>query len=320
MLTEGYVRLLVPRIVLTEFQKNRERIAERAQRSLSTHFNLVKDAIRKVDGDNKQKTRVLEYLSNVDQRIPLVGGVATGTLDRIEGVLKAAAPIETSDEVKLRAADRGIYRKAPCHHENKNAMADAVLIEIYFECVKKGNAGERFAFVTHNKHDFSDMANNQKIPHPDFADDFSRVKSLYFVTLADCLRRIDPALVQEAIFENSYEQEVRSLSEILEAMDRLTTQVWYNRHKNLEWAIGRGKHKVVSRDEWDASWQKRKAYGQTHTIDTVWERALTAGKRAEQQLGKGNYGPWNDFEWGMLNGKLSALRWALGDEWDMLDT
>jgi len=26
------------------------------------------------------------------------------------------------------------------------------------------------------------------------------------------------------------------------------------------------------------------------------------------------------FEWGMINGKLSALRWVMGDEWDMLDT
>jgi hypothetical protein len=42
--------------------------------------------------------------------------------------------------------------------------------------------------------------------------------------------------------------------------------------------------------------------------------------RAARELGKGNYGPWTDFEWGMINGKLSALRWALGDEWDMLDT
>lgn len=33
-----------------------------------------------------------------------------------------------------------------------------------------------------------------------------------------------------------------------------------------------------------------------------------------------NLGPWNDFDWGMLNGKFSALRWVLGDKWDMLDT
>lgn len=27
-----------------------------------------------------------------------------------------------------------------------------------------------------------------------------------------------------------------------------------------------------------------------------------------------------DFGWGMMNGNLSALRWVLGDDWDMLDT
>lgn len=183
MVREAYMHLLVPRIVLTEFEKNRERVARRARRSLGTPFNLVREAVRQVEGDSAEKGRVLEYLADVGHRIPRTSGAATGTLDRIEDLLKRTAPIEASDEVKLRAADRALNRKAPCHHDNKNAMADAVLIETYFECVSKAKAGERFAFVTHNKHDFSDMAKNQKWVHTDLAAGFSKIKSRYFVSL-----------------------------------------------------------------------------------------------------------------------------------------
>ena len=48
--------------------------------------------------------------------------------------------------------------------------------------------------------------------------------------------------------------------------------------------------------------------------------ALKAARSVERRYGQKNLGPWDDFEWGMINGKLSALRWVLGDEWDMLDT
>lgn len=54
-------------------------------------------------------------------------------------------------------------------------------------------------------------------------------------------------------------------------------------------------------------------------VTSIWKSALEAAKRKEKEYGKEELGPWDNFEWGMLNGKQSALRWALGDEWDMLD-
>jgi hypothetical protein len=47
---------------------------------------------------------------------------------------------------------------------------------------------------------------------------------------------------------------------------------------------------------------------------------LKAARRLEKKYGKENLGPYSKFEWGMINGKLSALRWVFGDDWDMLDT
>jgi hypothetical protein len=316
LIKDGLLNLIVPSTVITEFRKNRNRVAKASAKSLSSHFNLVKDAIRKADGDTKRKNLVLSHLSDVDHRIPILGGAAEVALERIDKILAAATVIETSDAVKVRAADRALHRKAPCHHDNKNSMADAVLIETYIECVHAASGRQRFAFVTHNKHDFSLINGNQKLPHVDLAASFSRIKSMYFINLAECLRRIDPMRVTHHMWEQEWSQEPRSLTEILKAMDTLTQQIWYNRHMNRVYLIERGKIKVVDR----ATWEKGKRDNQRLIIDEIWKGALKAARATEKRLGKENVGPWTDFEWGMLNGKLSALRWMLGEDWDELYT
>jgi hypothetical protein len=90
----------------------------------------------------------------------------------------------------------------------------------------------------------------------------------------------------------------RSHKEILEAEKEFFDKVWYIRSLILEQ-------------------RERERNGGRLSVSRTAEKAR---ERIRQQYGAENVGPWDDFEWGMVNGKLSALRWVLGDEWDFLDT
>jgi hypothetical protein len=91
----------------------------------------------------------------------------------------------------------------------------------------------------------------------------------------------------------------RDEAEILAALDELLDKVWYNRH---------------------LAFRERVEAGEEQVDPGVWAGALRSARKVESHYPRGELGPWDDFEWGMINGKLSALRWVLGDEWDMLDT
>lgn len=105
--------------------------------------------------------------------------------------------------------------------------------------------------------------------------------------------------------DNSFDQseddvfESRTKEEIEEAIQELIDKVWYDRHQQLKNDIEEGKEEVDPQ---------------------IWKDACIAAKKIEDKYGVENLGPYDSFDWGMLNGKLSALRWVMGDEWDMLDT
>lgn len=303
------VKLIVPRVVLGEIARNKARIVQESGRSMSNVFKRVKEAVDKF-GDPKKKRLALDQLNDVDHRIPLLGESVNSTIGRIEALLNSAAIVEISDAVKVRAAQRAIDRTAPFHRQ-RNGIDDAILIEVYAEQVTAGT-GERFAFVTHNTKDFSDPTGSNKSPHPDLVPLFSRIKSRYFITLGEAVKRVRPDLVSDLMLEHEgWVEQTRSLSEIVEAIDEMCNKVWYDRHQLLQQQIDDGRHKLVENDE---------PYGQHATRHDIWAGAKKSARRVERKYGKDNLGPYSKFDWGMLNGKLSALRWVLGDEWDMLYT
>jgi hypothetical protein len=241
------ISLILPQTILDEFGRNRTRVIEESRQSLSTTMKRVKEVVEKF-GDPKGKNVVLEHLNDVDRRLPGLGENAIEAVGRVERLFKVTPVIEISEAVKLRAAQRAIDGRAPFHRQ-KNSMNDALLIEVYSDLLQSDDAkGVRFAFVTHNIKDFSTTAGDSRLPHPDIAMVFSKIKSLYLTSLGVALKRIEPALITDLMIEQEWEQEPRRLTEILKAIDLLYHQVWYNRHQIWKERIAEGKIKIVEKE------------------------------------------------------------------------
>lgn len=94
----------------------------------------------------------------------------------------------------------------------------------------------------------------------------------------------------------------RNDKSILAMYRELWDKVWYNRQKVRLQKISAGEVKLTEMDK--------------HLLKSN-EKVL---REMEEKYGKENL-QWDDFEWGLLSGRMSALAWVMGSEWEeSLDT
>jgi PIN domain len=291
------LQLLVPKVVIDEFERNRDRVETDMTRSVTSTFQRVRAAVNE-HGRGEGREEALKHIDDLTHRLPLINQMAIRQFSEILELLRAGRSLEPSREVHQRVIQRGLDKRAP-FHRSKNSVADALLIEMYGEVLTAdATSADEYCFVTTNTKDFSLPDGDIRQPNTDIAEFFTSPRSRYFTNLATALTAHFPDETDDLLAELDYHDEPRSLSEIAPLLDKLWDQIWYNRHKNLEYQIEVGEVELVD---------VYRPADQRTVVRSVWERAQAAARAMEEKYGPDDLGPWDDFEWGMISGKMSAL-------------
>ena len=295
--------LLVPSLVIEEFDRNRPRSEMAVTTSVLHRLRQLRRELREYAGEDREHI----WLAETEQQIPLVSARAPQNFRAIDELLRGGKILKPTNAERTKAAQRGIDKRAP-FTSDKNSVADAVLIEIYASQIAKAKAGDISAFVTSNHRDFSKPNGDHRQPHPDLAELFDGDQSRYVYRaeglhelLLECFEDWYLELQDEIdVFLDS--EEPRTLAEIVEAEQEFFDRVGYVRD-------------YVHCDEDDPE-----------RDDDLRARVLENRERLEAKYGRESLrkaiGPGHApaWEYGYISGKLATLRWVLGSEWDFLDT
>jgi hypothetical protein len=226
--------------------------------------------------------------------------MATRNFRDILDLLKDGRTLEPGDAEREGVVRRGLAKQAP-FHRHKNSVADAMLVELYATAIREGGEGT-FCLVTSNSDDFSVEKGDRRLPHPDIEALFSGPTSRYYYAvdgLQAALADYYGEEFEEILDMSDFQENPRTLAEILEAEQEFFDRVWYERSVCHTLPYEDGDRVGIT----DAQYKVSKD-----------AQARVLARRPDVRLCE------SDFEWGMWNGKLSTLRWVLGSEWDFLDT
>lgn len=299
---QGEIELLVPEVIVDEFERNRDRVETSMTSTVAQRFKLMKQDLGDYGGSDYEQA--LDVIEGLAHEVPLIGAMTTRNFKEVLELLKKGQQLVPTDVERNNVVQRGLDRRAP-FHRSRNSVADALLIEVYASALNVLDVTtDPHAFVTSNSDDFSLVNGDKREPHEDIAELFAEDGSSYGLGVegmnAILLDHFGDEI--EQLFEETYfEEQPRKLAEITSAEQEMFDRIWY--HRSLQ-------HQYKLEDEGDET-----------EVERLLQVAGSGRARMEATYTEeGQLGPYTDFELGMLHGKMSALRWVLGSEWDFLDT
>ncbi|MEA5457290.1 PIN domain-containing protein [Sinomonas sp. JGH33] len=302
LIHQGEVKLLVPPVIVEEFDRNEARVQAMMTSSIASRFKQIRQDLVTYGSDDD--AHAVEVIEDLGRHLPLIGAMTSRNFREIRELLIAGQTVEPTEAEMMRVVERGLRKAAP-FHSGKNSVADAVIFELYQTATQAADLTEDpHAFVTSNYTDFSRVNGDRREPHDNIAEAFDGTGSRYALGvdgLDMILRDHFGEEIEELFEETDFREEPRRLDEIVAAETEMFDRIWYYRSMQ---------HDYRAEQEEDIEELERL-------------RAIAGPARARVEATytqPGQLGPYTDFELGMLNGKMSALRWVLGSAWDFLDT
>lgn len=299
LLFQKKLELLVPSLILDEFDRNRPRAEAATSSSVRERFRLLRQDLQDYGDDGAQ-----EWIAEMTHQIPHVSARSLQNFSEISDLLRAGTQLQPSATEYAAVVRRGLDKKAPLHLD-KNSVADALLIEQYIAVLRLAAPQDHYVFATANYSDFSVPKGDRRLPHSDIVDVFSAENSHYAYDVDGLISILGQQLGSDYLDEAEEVEfiqnatETRSYADILSAEREYFDKVWYGRS-------------IIHDDAGEQA--------NPNLSDSLKANILAARRRIEEKYGGENLPPVDDWEWGYMHGKLAALRWTLGEEWDFLDT
>jgi hypothetical protein len=232
------LELLVPALVLDEFERNRPRIQQSMTASVSERFRLPRADLDAYGGEDRGYA--FGIIEEWAHHVPLIGAMTTRNFDDIQELLMEGRSVVPTHAQHAGVVQRGLAKQAP-FHRSKNSVADALLIELYAAVIADVDLDtEPHCFITSNSDDFSMSGGDKRKPHPDTAPLFTGDGSSYGLGvdgLATILARHFGAEYHEMLDEMDFQEEPRRLEEIQQAESEFFNRISYQCHVNRELSL-----------------------------------------------------------------------------------
>lgn len=166
-------------------------IIEEWKRNKESTINKIKETILK---EAKPAKTICEFLSEpdkkalgtiIDSAIANREKLALDRVEELERILMSSPKMEVTDEMKLKAVEFALLKKAPFSVKG-NSVADALILFSALSYFKDTDFSTRPYFITFNHTDFSNPENRDEI-HPDLKSLLEGTNIQYTRNLAEAL-------------------------------------------------------------------------------------------------------------------------------------